>query len=99
MTLVVCFSATGNTANLAKKISKITNGEIYEIKPKVSYIDKDLDWWDDKCRANTEIRENLRPEILGEIDISKFDTIFLGFPIWWYKAPSYYKFFFRKIWF
>lgn len=76
MTLVVYFSATGNTANLAKKISKITNGEIYEIKPKVPYIDKDLDWWDDKCRVNTEMRENLRPEILGEIDISKFDTIF-----------------------
>ena len=56
MTLIVYFSATGNTAKLAKKISKITNGEIYEIKPKVPYIDKDLDWWDDKCRANTEMR-------------------------------------------
>lgn len=43
MTLIVYFSATGNTAKLAKKISKITNGEIYEIKPKVPYIDKDLD--------------------------------------------------------
>ena len=96
MTLIVYFSATGNTAKLAKKISKITNGEIYEIKPKVPYIDKDLDWWDDKCRANTEMRENLRPEILGEIDISKFDTIFLGFPIWRYKAPVIINSFLEK---
>ena len=65
MTLVVYFSATGNTANLAKKISKITNGEIYEIKPKVPYIDKDLDWWDDKMQGKYRNERKFTPWNFG----------------------------------
>lgn len=85
---VVYFSATGNTESIAKRISKESNSDIIEIIPKEEYKDEDLDYNSD-CRANREQNDsNARPEIKNKIDISKYDTIYLGYPIWWGTNPK-----------
>lgn len=89
-TLVAYFSASGVTAAAAKKLAKTAGADIYEIKPAVPYTDKDLDWRNEQSRSSVEMRSKTsRPALADKnIDISKYDTIFLGFPIWWYVAPT-----------
>ena len=89
-TLVAYFSASGVTAHVAENLAKATGADIYEIKPEVPYSDADLNWMDRNSRSSVEMRDkNSRPEITGEdAHIEKYDTIYLGFPIWWYIAPT-----------
>ena len=87
--LVAYFSASGVTKNAAECLAKAANADIYEIKPKVPYTQADLNWMDKKSRSSVEMNDKeSRPELSDKnADISQYDTIFLGFPIWWYTAP------------
>ena len=88
-TLVIYFSATGNTKGVAEKIADITGADIYEIVPAVPYTAEDLDYGDETTRATAEQHDpDARPEIGGEdIDLSGYSTIFIGYPIWWGQEP------------
>ena len=86
--VVIYFSATGTTEKIAKRIAKEANSDIIEIIPKDKYESKDLDYNSD-CRANREQNDSkARPEIKNEIDINKYDVIYLGYPIWWGTNPK-----------
>ena len=89
-TLVAYFSASGTTAEVAKEISNITNSDLFEIKPQIPYTTADLDWTNKTSRTTIEMQdENFRPEIAEKIsNLEEYDTVFLGFPIWWYVAPN-----------
>ena len=88
--LVAFFSASGVTANAAKILAEAAGADIYEIKPEVPYTKADLDWMDKKSRSTIEMQDkSSRPAIADKnADISAYDTIFVGFPIWWYIAPT-----------
>ncbi len=88
-TLVVYFSATGNTRNVAVNIASAANADLHEIVPEVPYTDADLDYNSD-CRANREQNDDAaRPAINGgDFGIEQYDVIFLGYPIWWGQAPK-----------
>lgn len=96
--LVAYFSASGVTARLAKKIAEVTNGNLYEIKPKVPYTSADLDWMDKNSRSSIEMNDkSFRPEIIDDLsDVTNYNTIFIGFPIWWYIAPTIVNTFLEK---
>ncbi len=87
--LVAYFSATGTTKRVAEKIAELTDADIYEIVPLNQYSAADLDWHDNNSRSTKEMNDkNVRPEIgSDDIDISSYDTIYLGYPIWWGDAP------------
>ncbi len=89
-TLVACFSASGVTARLAKTLAAALSADLFEIKPKTPYTEADLDWMNRKSRTTLEMNDpNSRPEIVGVPEnIAEYDRIFLGFPIWWYVAPT-----------
>ena len=88
--LVAYFSATGTTAKVAARLVAVAGADIYEIKPEVKYTKPDLNWMDKKSRSSVEMNDKaFRPTIItGDIDVSEYDTIYLGFPIWWYVAPT-----------
>lgn len=87
--LVSYFSASGNTKNVAEKIATAVNGDLFEIEPKEKYTDKDLDWMDKQSRSSIEMNQNIKPEILNKVsNLNEYDTVLLGFPIWWYKEPT-----------
>ena len=88
--LVAYFSASGVTAKIAEKLAKSAVADLYEIKPSVKYTKADLNWMDKKSRSSVEMNDkSFRPEIVtGDIDVSGYDTVYLGFPIWWYVAPT-----------
>lgn len=88
--LVAYFSASGITAKIAEQLSEAIGADLHEIKPKVSYTHDDLEWQNDQSRSSIEMKDkSYRPEIIvDEIDMSKYNTIFIGFPIWWYVAPT-----------
>lgn len=88
--LVAFFSASGVTANAAKILAETAGADIYEIKPEVPYTKADLDWMDKSSRSTIEMQDkSSRPAIADKnADISAYDTIFVGFPIWWYIAPT-----------
>ena len=88
--LVAYFSASGVTGSVAKKLAEATGADIYEIKPAVKYTSADLNWQDSNSRSSIEMKDKIaRPEIADKnADISGHDVIFLGFPIWWYIAPT-----------
>lgn len=88
--LVAYFSATGVTKNLAVRIAQFTGSDLYEIEPKIPYTEEDLNWLNPESRSSVEMKNlDFRPAIkLFLRDIEEFDTIFLGFPIWWYIAPT-----------
>lgn len=87
--LVVYFSATGNTETVAELIADAAEADIYEIVPAVPYTAADLDYGDRSSRTSEERYDSsIRPEIASErIDISSYDTIFVGYPIWWADMP------------
>ena len=87
--LVAYFSCTGTTKGLAEKLVKVTGGDLFEIKPKEEYTASDLNWRDKSSRSSLEMNDkSSRPEILDKVDnMEEYDTVFLGFPIWWYTAP------------
>lgn len=86
--VVVYFSATGTTKSIAEKIAIESNSDIIEIIPKEKYTSSDLNYNSD-CRANREQNDSkARPEIENDIDISKYDIVYLGYPIWWGTNPK-----------
>ena len=87
--LVAYFSCTGNTKGLAQKIADVTGADMYEIVPEVPYTEADLNYNSD-CRANQEQNDDsARPAIAGGIEnIDDYDTIYLGYPIWWGTIPK-----------
>ncbi len=89
-TLVAYFSASGVTAKVAQQMSKAIGADLYEIKPKIAYTHEDLDWKNAKSRSSVEMKnKSFRPEIVDDkADIDLYDTVFVGFPIWWYVAPT-----------
>lgn len=86
--LVLYFSATNNTEQIAKYISEITSSDILEIIPKDVYTNEDLDYNNNNSRANREQNdEKARPEISNKLDLENYDIIYLGYPIWWEEEP------------
>ena len=88
--LVAYFSATGKTAKVAEKLAAAIGADAYEIKPEVKYTKADLNWMNKKSRSSVEMNDkSIRPAIItGDVDVSSYDTIYIGFPIWWYVAPT-----------
>ncbi|MDE6746573.1 MAG: NAD(P)H-dependent oxidoreductase [Oscillospiraceae bacterium] len=88
--LVAYFSASGVTADAAKKIAQAANADLYEICPKVSYTAADLNWQDKNSRSSVEMNDRtFRPALADKnAKAEEYDVIFLGFPIWWYTAPT-----------
>ena len=88
--LVAYFSASGTTRKVAEMIAETTAADLYEILPKQPYTKADLDWMDKKSRSSVEMRDKkFRPKIRDmDAQIDKYDEVILGFPIWWYVAPT-----------
>ena len=89
-TLVVYFSATGTTKAAAQKLADEFNADLYEITPEVPYTDADLNWRDKNSRSTIEMKDkSLRPAIQGKCEnIADYNTVWIGFPVWWYTAPT-----------
>lgn len=88
--LVAYFSATGTTRHVAKVLSKIKKADLFEIVPVQPYTQEDLDWRNEQSRSTIEMKDPAcRPAIASQVDnIQDYDTIFLGFPLWWRREPS-----------
>ncbi len=87
--LVSYFSASGVTKGVAEKIAAAVNGDLFEIEPVQKYTKEDLNWMNNKSRSSVEMNENIRPEVLHKVNnLAEYDTLCLGFPIWWYKEPT-----------
>ena len=88
--LVAYFSASGVTAKIADMLADAVGADIYEIRPEVPYSKADLNWMNKKSRSSVEMNDkSFRPAIADtDAKIDQYDTIFLGFPIWWYVAPT-----------
>lgn len=89
-TLVAYFSCTGDTKLVAEKINNVVQGTLYEIAPEVPYTAADLNWQDNNSRSSKEMADKTsRPVIKSTLNnIEEYNTIYLGFPIWWYIAPT-----------
>ena len=89
-TLVVYFSATGTTKAAAQRLAQEFNADLYEINPEVPYSAADLNWRDKQSRSTIEMNDkSSRPAIKGRCEnIADYDTVWIGFPIWWYTAPT-----------
>lgn len=86
--LVTYFSASGVTANAARKIAGVVNGKLFAIEPEVPYSSKDLDWMDSNSRTTLESKNpNMKVAIKNLPDLGGVTTLFVGFPVWWYTAP------------
>ena len=96
--LVVYFSASGVTAKVADMLADAIGADIHEISPKVPYTKADLNWMNKKSRSSIEMNDKtIRPEIVeSNIQIDDYDVIYLGFPIWWYVAPTIINTFLEK---
>lgn len=88
--LVAYFSASGVTKAVAERLAEAAGADLYEIRPKVPYTSADLDWNDSTSRSSVEMRDKaFRPEIADkDAKAGDYDALFLGFPIWWYVAPT-----------
>lgn len=88
--LVAYFSASGTTARVAKTLASAINADLYEIEPKQPYTTADLNWNSKNSRSSVEMNDkSSRPEIAGHVQsLEQYDTVFVGFPIWWYVAPT-----------
>ena len=88
--LVAYFSATGTTAKAAKALANAVGADLYEIKPAVPYTSADLNWMDKRSRSSMEMKDTHSRPALADTDapVAGHDVIFLGFPVWWYVAPT-----------
>ena len=88
--LVAYFSASGTTANVAKSLAKAAGADLYEIKPAVPYSKADLNWMDKQSRSSVEMADRAsRPAIAAAAsNLADYATVFVGYPIWWYREPS-----------
>ena len=89
-TLVAFFSASGVTKKVAENLAKAAGADLFEIVPKQIYTSADLNWMDKKSRSSVEMNDrNCRPKIATAVDdMEQYDTVFVGFPVWWYREPS-----------
>lgn len=96
--LVAYFSAGGTTKKVAEMIANSAKADLFEIEPKIPYTKADLDWMDQKSRSSMEMNDKkFRPEVLDtDTDFNAYDEIILGFPIWWYVAPTIVNTFLEK---
>lgn len=96
--LVAYFSATGTTARVADMLADAIGANLYEIEPAVPYTQADLNWMDKKSRSSVEMSDkSFRPAIIDkDANIAEYDVIFVGFPIWWYVAPTIINTFLEK---
>ena len=87
--LVAYFSASGTTKKAAERLAKAADADLFEIKPVIPYTSADLNWMDKKSRSSVEMNgPDSRPEISETLpNMADYDTVFIGFPIWWYVAP------------
>ena len=88
--LVAYFSASGVTAKAAKKLAEAAEADLFEIKPEIPYTSADLNWMDKKSRSSLEMNDPaFRPAIAEKVaDMGQYEAVFVGFPIWWYVAPT-----------
>ena len=88
--LVAYFSASGVTARVAEKLARSISADLYEIAPEIPYTNADLNWMDKKSRSTVEMNDrSCRPAIESRVEnMAQYDTVFVGFPIWWYREPS-----------
>lgn len=88
--LVAYFSASGVTASLAKNLAAAIGADLFEIEPEVKYTKADLDWTNKKSRSSVEMNDkSSRPAVAKKLgNMSEYDEVFVGFPIWWYIAPT-----------
>ena len=88
--LVAFFSASGVTRNVAQSLAEAAGADLFEIKPEVPYTKADLDWQDKNSRSSVEMKDKSTRPAIAKCDakIEEYDLIFLGFPIWWYVAPT-----------
>jgi len=87
--LVAYFSASGVTAKVAEKMAKVAGADLFEIKPEQPYTRADLNWMDKQSRSTVEMKDrNCRPAMAEKPDVSSYDVILVGFPVWWYREPS-----------
>lgn len=88
--LVAYFSATGTTMEVATTLSKVANADLHEIVPEARYTAADLNWHDKNSRSSVEMADkSSRPAIANKVEnMEQYDTVFVGFPIWWYIAPT-----------
>ncbi|MBQ4277595.1 MAG: NAD(P)H-dependent oxidoreductase [Bacteroidaceae bacterium] len=89
-TLVAYFSASGTTKGVATLLAEVTGADLHEIKPEKPYTEADLDWRNNQSRSSVEMKDKKsRPAITGKIDnMDNYTTIYIGYPIWWYTAPT-----------
>ena len=89
-TLVAYFSASGVTAKLAKSLAETIGADLFEILPETPYTEADLDWRNQKSRSSIEMKDkSSRPAVSSHVDnMAQYDRVFVGFPIWWYVAPT-----------
>jgi len=97
-TLVAYFSATGTTAEAAKHLAKAADADLYEIVPEKKYTSADLDWRDKQSRSTLEMTDkSSRPAVSGKVsNLAQYKKIYLGFPVWWYTAPTIINTFIEK---
>ena len=88
--LVAYFSASGVTAGVAKKLADAAGADLYEIAPEQVYTKADLNWMDKESRSSVEMNDrSARPAIATKVvNMDQYDTVFVGFPVWWYREPS-----------
>ena len=88
--LVAYFSASGTTARLAQQLAQAAGADLYEIKPAAAYTDDDLNWQNKQSRSSVEINDHSSRPALADTDanIAAYDTVYVGFPVWWYIAPT-----------
>lgn len=88
--LVAYFSASRVTAQVAERLAKETGADLFEIEPEIPYTDEDLDWQDKGSRSSVEMSDRgCRPAIRSKVgDMSQYQVVFIGFPVWWYREPS-----------
>ena len=88
--LISYFSASGVTKKVAENIKKVLGGDLFEIEPAIKYTSEDLDWTNSESRSSVEMKDkSSRPAVLRKVEnINEYDTVVIGFPVWWYTAPT-----------
>lgn len=88
--LICYFSASGVTKSVAEKISKVVDGDLFEIEPAIIYTEEDLNWNNENSRSSLEMKDkNSRPQIKNKVsNLNNYDKVIIGFPVWWYTAPT-----------
>ena len=96
--LVAYFSATGNTEKAAQQVASIVSGDLHKIQPEKNYTSTDLNWRDKSSRSSVEMDDpTSRPAIIDDLkNLTEYDTVYLGFPIWWNQAPRLINTFLEK---